>query len=116
MYESMLRCFSFSFALGNHLGRTSFTNEGVVNVNALLSVAAALVTLMDHDSVNQVVEHPRGKFIKSCVLFGCFQKTSNIDGLAVYLYKLILNGLNFATKDVLLLLIIRREDFEPFIR
>ncbi len=57
MYESMLRCFSFQFELSRKLSRTYFSNKGIVNVNFWLTVAAALVPLMDNNFLYQIIKH-----------------------------------------------------------
>ena len=60
MYESMLRCFSFQFELRHKLCCTNFPDKGIVDVNFLLAVAAALVTLMDNNFLYQIVKHTTG--------------------------------------------------------
>lgn len=50
MYEGMLRCFSFQFELRHKLCCTNFPDKGIVDVNFLLAVAAALVTLIKRKS------------------------------------------------------------------
>ncbi len=57
MYESILRCFSFQFELSRKLSRTYFSNKGIVNVDFWLTVAAALVILMDNNFLYQIMKH-----------------------------------------------------------
>ena len=53
----MLRCFSFQFELRHKLCCTNFPDKGIVDVNFLLTVAAALVTLMDNNFLYQIMKH-----------------------------------------------------------
>ena len=78
-------------------------------------MAAAFIPLMDHNFLNQVMEHSGGKFIKSGVLFCYLEEAVNVDGFAVYLCELGLNILNLTPKGLLFLLVIGREYPEPFI-
>ena len=42
----MLRCFSFQFELRHKLRCTNFPDKGIVDVNFLLAVAAALIRIV----------------------------------------------------------------------
>lgn len=79
-------------------------------------MAAALVTLVDNDFLNQVVEHPRSQFLERGVLPCHLQEAADVDGLVVHLRKLLLKIQDFQAQVTLFLLIVRRKDFEPFIR
>ena len=106
MYESMLRCFSFQFELRHKLCCTNFPDKGIVDVNFLLAVAAALVTLMDNNFLYQIVKHTTGEFFKRSVLPGHLQEAVYFNDFAFSFIDLFLNICDFRTCIALFFLIV----------
>ena len=106
MYESMLRCFSFQFELRHKLCCTNFPDKGIVDVNFLLAVSAALVTLMDNNFLYQIVKLTNGELFIRIVLPGHLQEAVYLNDLAFSFIDLFLNICDFRTCIALFFLIV----------